>query len=210
MSELLDENTAPRIWDETNRQLAAPEFTAQAILRKFGVRAICTTDDPADSLQYHERLVKSAFEIRVFPAFRPDQALRVHDPNTFAQWTERLGRCADLEIRTLADLLAALRKRHQDFHQVGCRLSDHGLDTCPGEFGSDSEAEAIFKKAMTGDQISADESLRWTGYMMLFFACLDAEKGWTKLLLLGAFRSAISRAARPPAESDPLQLEPCR
>ena len=194
MSELLDENTAPRIWDEANRQLAAPEFTAQGILRKFGVRAICTTDDPADSLQYHERLTKSGFEIRVFPAFRPDQALRIHDPNTFAQWTERLGQCADLEIRTLADLLDALRKRHQDFHQVGCRLSDHGLDTCPGEFGSDSEAEVIFKKAMNGDQISPDEASRWTGYMMLFFACLDAEKGWTKQLHLGAYRSANTRA----------------
>ncbi len=194
ISELLDENTAPRIWDEANRQLASSELTAQAILRKFGVRAICTTDDPADSLQYHDRLVKSGFEIRVFPAFRPDQALRIHDPNTFAQWTERLGQCADLEIRTLADLLDALRKRHQDFHQVGCRLSDHGLDTCPSEFGSEREAEAIFKKAMTGVQISPDESSRWTGYMMLFFACLDAEKGWTKQLHLGAYRSANTRA----------------
>ena len=194
ISELLDENSAPRIWEEANRQLASPDFAAQAIVQKFSVRVICTTDDPADSLQYHQQLCKSQFPVRVFPAFRPDRALRIDDAKAFTEWTERLGRCANVVIKTFADFLNALRKRHDDFHQVGCRLSDHGLDTCPSEFCSDSEAEAIFNKVRGGCQISPSEASRWTGYLMLFFGCLDAEKGWTKQLHLGAYRNANTQA----------------
>jgi len=194
ISELLDEKTAPGVWEEANRQLATSEFTAQGILQKFNVRAICTTDDPADSLQYHQRLRKSRFPVRVFPAFRPDRALRIDDPEGFVEWKERLGQSANLEIKTFADFLSALRKRHEDFHQVGCRLSDHGLDTCPNEFCSDDEAEAIFNKVRGGSQISPGDSLRWSGYLMLFFGSLDAEKGWTKQLHLGAYRNANTRA----------------
>ena len=194
ISDLLDENTAPAVWEEANRQLATPEFTAQGILQKFNVRAICTTDDPADSLQYHQRLRKSQFSVRVFPAYRPDRALRIEDVKAFAEWTAKLGECAELEIHTFTDFLNALRKRHDDFHQVGCRLSDHGLDTCPSEFCSDNEAEAIFNKVRGGGQISPGDSSRWCGYQMMFFGSLDAEKGWTKQLHLGAYRNANTRA----------------
>ena len=194
IAELLDESTAPRIWDEANRKLATQEFSAQGILKKFGVRALCTTDDPADSLQYHQQLAKSGFEVRVFPAFRPDRALRIDDPKAFKEWTERLGQCANLEIKRFADFLDALRKRHDDFHQVGCRLSDHGLDHCPTEFCSDGEAERIFEKIRVGHPASPAESSAWAGYLMLFFGCLDAEKGWTKQLHLGAFRNANTRS----------------
>lgn len=194
ISELLNENAGTRIWDEANRQLATPEFTAQGILRKFGVRAVCTTDDPADSLQYHEQLRKSQSPVLVFPAFRPDRALRIDDPKAFAEWTEKLGQCANVEINTLADFLDALRKRHDDFHQIGCRLSDHGLDTCPSSFCTDTDADAIFTKVYSGKQVSADEVARWAGYLMLFFGGLDAEKGWTKQLHLGAYRNANTRA----------------
>jgi len=194
ISELLDENTATQIWEDANRHLATPQFTAQGILKKFGVRAVCTTDDPADSLQYHEQLSKSQFSVRVFPAFRPDRALRIDDPKAFAAWTKKLGQSANLEIKTFADFLSALRKRHDDFHQVGCRLSDHGLDTCPSNFCLESDAEAIFKKVYGGSQVSGEEISRWTGYLMLFFGCLDAEKGWTKQLHVGAYRNANTRA----------------
>lgn len=194
ISELLDENTATRVWDEANRQLATPEFTPQGIMRKFGVRAICTTDDPADTLQYHQQLGESKFPVRVFPAFRPDPALRIDDPKAFAAWTRKLGQCANIEIKTFADFLDALRKRHDDFHQIGCRLSDHGLDTCPSHFCTDDEAEAIFRKGCNGTQVSPEEASRWAGYLMLFFGRVDHEKGWTKQLHVGAYRNANTRA----------------
>ena len=194
ISELLNDKTASVIWEEANRQLANAEFTTQGILKKFGVQAVCTTDDPADSLQYHQQLCASGLPVRVFPAFRPDRALRTEDAPAFNDWVARLGSAAQQDIKSFADLLAAIRKRHDDFHQVGCRLSDHGLDTCPGQACSDSQAEAIFTKVREGHLLSAEESSGWAGYLMLFFGRLDWEKGWTKQLHLGAYRNANTRA----------------
>ena len=193
ISELLDENTAPRIWDEANRQLATSDLTAQGILRKFGVVAVCTTDDPTESLQYHEQLRKSGFPVPVFPAFRPDGAMRTVDPDAFNAWVDRLGQCVDSHIGQFPNLLEALRRRHDDFHNVGCRLSDHGLDFCPSEACTDAEAEAVFRKARSGERPSAAESLAFASYLMRYFGKLDAEKGWTKQLHVGAYRNANTR-----------------
>jgi glucuronate isomerase len=193
ISELLDKNTAPAIWDEANRQLGKDELSARGILKKFGVKTVCTTDDPADSLEYHERLRASGFPVGVFPAFRPDRAFRVEDPVSWKEWVNRLATIAGLEVKQFADFLNALRKRHDDFHRAGCRLSDHGLDSCPREMCSDAEAEVIFKHAFRGEQLSVAERAGFAGYLMFFFGCLDAEKGWTKQLHLGAYRNANAR-----------------
>jgi glucuronate isomerase len=194
ISDLLDEKNAPAIWDEANRQLKTKELSPQGILRKFEVRAVCTTDDPADSLKYHEQLQESDFPVAVLPAFRPDNALRISNPQTWNAWINRLGQCANTDITNFADLLSALQKRHDDFHQLGCRLSDHGLDFCPVDTCSDTEAEAMFRKARAGERPSPADEARFVGYLMLFFGRLDAEKGWTKQLHVGAYRNANSRA----------------
>jgi glucuronate isomerase len=194
ISELLNEKTAPAVWEEANRQLASAEFTTQGILKKFGVRAVCTTDDPADTLEYHQQLRTSEFPVRVFPAFRPDRVLGTENLAVFNDWIDRLGLRANQTINTVADLLAALRQRHDDFHQIGCRLSDHGLDTCPAELSSDREAEGIFRKLRAGHRLSPAESSGWAGYLLLFLGRLDCEKGWTKQLHLGAYRNANTRA----------------
>ncbi len=196
ISELLNETTAQRIWDEANRQLAAAELSAQGILKRFAVTAVCTTDDPADTLQYHEQLRESGFPVSVLPAFRPDRVLRTENPVAWNEWLLRFAERTNLTIDTLAELRDALRKRHHDFHQLGCRLSDHGLDSCPPESCSDSEADAIFKKVRSGDRPSPLESSQFAGYLLLFFGCLDAEKGWTKQLHLGAYRNANTRMLR--------------
>lgn len=193
ISELLDETTAPAIWDEANRQLQGDELSAQGILKKFDVRTLCTTDDPAESLEYHEQLQQSDCATAVLPAFRPDNALRIHDPQLWNGWLQRLGRSANMEIRRFEDLLTAIAKRHDDFHQLGCRLSDHGLDFCPADACSDAEAELTFQKARAGEVPRPEEAAKFAGYMMLFFGRLDAEKGWTKQLHLGAYRNANTR-----------------
>ncbi len=193
ISDLLDETSAPRIWDEANRQLATPELSAQGILKRFGVKALCTTDDPADSLQFHEQLRRSEFPVRVFPTFRPDRAFRTEDPPAWNEWLQRLGNSANLTINNFADMLDALRKRHDDFHQIGCRLSDHGLDYCPSEACDENEAGAIFKKVRDGERPLILEAAQFAAYLMLFFGRLDAEKGWTKQLHIGAYRSANTR-----------------
>ena len=194
ISERLDATTADRIWAAANEQLASEGLHAQGILGRFKVRALCTTDDPADDLKWHERLRSSGLETRVYPAFRPDRALDVNDPTAFNDWTGRLGRAANVDIGRFQHFLDALRRRHQDFHDLGARLSDHGLSYCYAAPCNERDAAAIFDKARAGTAATAEEYERFASFMMVFFGHLDADAGWTKQLHLGALRDVNSRA----------------
>src|SRR5215471_275812 len=197
IDEILDPGTAPAIWKRANAQLADDEsLTTQGILRKFGVRAVCTTDDPSDNLTPHRQLAASAFEIRVYPTFRPDRALRVRDAQAFNFWVDRLSASADLEIKTLNDFLDALQRRHDYFHQAGCRLSDHALNHCYADLCTQAEAEGIFQRVRSGQSANAEEHSRFASFMMMFFGRLDSEKGWTKQLHLGAQRNVNNRSLK--------------
>jgi glucuronate isomerase len=191
INELLDESTAPRIWKRANVVLA--DVGTHGILEKFRVQIVCTTDDPTDDLQFHRAIAKSNLKTRVFPAFRPDKALAIGAPE-FESWIQELGKAANVDIRNLNGFLDALRKRHDDFHALGCRLSDHGLDHCFATPCSQNECAAIFDKARIAQRISEEQRTKFVSFMMLFFAQLDAEKGWTKQLHLGALRNVNSAA----------------
>ena len=193
IAELLDESTAPAVWRRASEQLGEDRLTAHGILRHFKVRAVCTTDDPADALDHHAAIRRSDLETRVYPTFRPDRALQVDDPAAFNPWVERLGRAANVEVRDFQSFLDALRQRHQDFHDLGGRLSDHGLPYCYASPCSDREAAAIFDQARKGTAASAGEHERFASWLMLLFGHLDAEKGWTKQLHLGARRNVNTR-----------------
>jgi glucuronate isomerase len=193
---LLDGRTAPAVWEEANRLLAGPGMTARGILRKFRVEVAATTDDPADSLEHHRALAASGFEVRVVPTFRPDAAFGVDRPEAFNPWVDRLAAAADTAVGRLDGLLEALRRRHDEFGLLGCRLSDHGLERCPADFPSDAEAARIFDRARSGTAASPEEKTRFASHLMLFFGRLDAGKGWTKQLHLGAIRNANGRLFR--------------
>jgi len=193
---LLDETTAPEIWKQANAQLASGELTTQGILKRFAVRAVCTTDDPTDSLEYHEQIRAAGLPTRVFPTFRPDRALRTQDAAAFNEWTGKLAATANTEIARLSDFLDALGKRHQYFHDHGCRCSDHGLDRAYGDPCTDREAEAIFAKARAGREVSPADAAKFATYLMLHFGRLNAEKGWIMQLHVGAYRNASTRMFR--------------
>jgi glucuronate isomerase len=193
IDELLDEHSAPVIWQRANERLMDEDMSARGILERFQVMAVCTTDDPADSLEHHQKIQQSGFATRVFPAFRPDRALRTGDPASFNGWIEKLSHSANVEIARFVDFLAALKQRHDSFHRHGCRLSDHGLDHCYAEACTEAEASAAFTKIRSGHPLSSEEAVRFASYMMVFFGHLDSEKGWTKQLHLGAFRNANGR-----------------
>lgn len=194
ISDLLDEASAPRIWERANA-LLAEKLTAHAVLQKFHVKVVCTTDDPTDDLQHHQKIATSNLATRVFPTFRPDRALAIGAPE-FLPWLEQLSKAANVDIPDLSAFLEALGARHDFFHSLGCRLSDHGLDHCYATPCSDREAAAIFAKARAGRSISADQRTQFASFMMLFFGRLDANKGWTKQLHLGAMRNVNSAARR--------------
>ena len=193
IEELLDARSAPSIWARANEQLQADALTAHGILAKFHVRTLCTTDDPAESLGSHAAIAASALETRVYPTFRPDRALDVDQPAVFNPWIDRLSRAANVDIGSYASLLEALEKRHQDFHDAGGRLSDHGLPYCYAYPCPDREADEIFQKARAGHDISPSEQQAFAAGLMLFFGHLDAAKGWTKQLHLGARRNVNTR-----------------
>jgi glucuronate isomerase len=194
IAELLDEKSAPSIWERANAALSQG-LTAHAILQKFHAEVVCTTDDPSDDLRHHQAIAKSKLPTQVFPAFRPDKALAVGDP-AFLPWIERLSKVANVDITNLKTFLQALRARHDYFHSLGCRLSDHGLDHCYATPCPERAAAAIFAKAREGQAITAEERTHFASFMMLFFGRLDAEKGWTKQLHLGALRNVNTAARR--------------
>lgn len=196
VSELLNEKSAERIWKKANTQLAKPQLTTQGILKKFKVMAVGTTDDPVDDLKHHQKIASSGIVTRVVPAFRPDKALAVHQPETFNSWTGQLAAAANVDISNLDRFLEALKRRHDFFHAQGSRISDHGLTQCFASFVSDKEAGKIFEKVRSGKTATPTEQAQFATYMMMWFGRWDAEKGWTKQLHLGALRNNNKRLLR--------------
>ena len=129
IDDLLDESTAPAIWEKANAMLATSELRTHGILQKFSVKALCTTDDPADDLDHHKTIAASGLETKVFPCFRPDKALTVHLPESFNQWVARLEAVSNVSVGDFNSFLDALKSRHDFFnHKMGGRLSDRGID----------------------------------------------------------------------------------
>jgi glucuronate isomerase len=193
IDELLSERTAGEVWSRANRRLADGDLTAQGILRRFRVAYLCTSDDPVDPLTHHAALAASPLDTAVYPTFRPDAALRVGDAAGFNRWTDALAAAANVQIARLPDFLEALRRRHDDFHAHGCRLSDHGLEQCPLTTCAEAEAARIFDRVRAGSAADPLDADRFAGYLMMFFGRLDARRGWTKQLHLGALRNVNTR-----------------
>jgi glucuronate isomerase len=187
----INEKSSATIWREANARLA--DLRVHDILAANKVAVICTTDDPADSLDVHKEIKKLGLKTRVYPTFRPDKALGVNNPSAFNFWLEKLGDVMKSRIKSFESFLAALQKRHGDFHAVGGRLSDHGLEQCAAEPCSRAEARTIFNAARQGDAATPAQQTKFASFMMLEFGRWDAERDWSKQLHLGALRSANTR-----------------
>jgi glucuronate isomerase len=190
---LINAQNAPKIWELANAKLQEPALAVHGILTKFKVAVICTTDDPADDLPHHRAIRQSGLTTRVYPTFRPDKALLVDQPKVFNAWCDQLAARANVEVQDLAGLLAALKQRHDFFHAQGGRLSDHGLECVPADDCTEQEAAAIFAQARAGAPATPGQWAKYAAFLMLFFGRLDAERGWTKQLHLGALRDTNRR-----------------
>ncbi len=194
IDKLLNEATAEEIWEETREKLARPEMSVNGILESNRVSVICTTDDPVDSLEHHRKIRDDGVvKTRVYPTFRPDKALAIDQPEAFNAWTERLAEATGCDCGKFDGFLDALKSRHDFFHSLGGRLSDHGMSRCDNEDCTDVEARAVFDKGRSGKAVSPADVAKFRTYMMVFFGHLDAEKGWTKQLHLGAMRNNNTR-----------------
>ena len=185
----LSEQTAQTIWDQANQQLAGDGLTTHGILKRFDVRVVCTTDDPTDDLRHHQQLATLPLETRVLPAWRPDKAFAVDDPQAFHAWIGQLEACIGEKVTRLEGFLEALDQRLDFFHAQGCRLSDHGLARCPMPFDDFSVVSQIFKAACQGEVLDAHARDQFTGYVLSWLGEGYARRGWTMQMHLGALRN---------------------
>ena len=196
IDKLLSPATAREIFEECNAKLATPEYRGQALIRRFGVEVVCTTDDPADDLRWHKQIAAHPFGTKVLPTWRPDKAIAIENPAAYKDYLKRLGEAADKNIDSYADLLEALRKRHDYFAQVGCKLSDHGLDTFHAADYTELEIELIFKKVLLGKTPNETEREKFYSALLHDLAVMDAETGWVQQFHVGPIRNNCSRMLR--------------
>ena len=194
IGELLTPANADAIYDRCNELLASDALRVRGILQDFDVRAICTTDDPADDLAAHRRIAADpALAVIVAPAFRPDKAMAAADPAAYNAYLDRLGAAAGIDIAGYDDLLHALEQRHAWFHEHGCRLSDHGLEEiCAAPFTA-GEAAAAFAKVRAGTPLAAGELRVLQSALLYELAAMDAARGWAQQFHLGALRGLNTR-----------------
>lgn len=193
VDKLLKPETAQEIYDACTAKLRTKEYSARNLMRRYKVEVVCTTDDPTDSLEYHQALQKENFEIKVLPTWRPDKALAVENPQTYKAYLEKLSTVSGISISSFADLVEALRVRHNFFASVGCKLSDHGLDYFYAENYTISEIDKIFDKVYNGNELLEDEIAKFKSALLFEGAIMDWEKGWTQQFHFGVIRNNNSR-----------------
>jgi len=190
---VLNGKTAAAIWENCNEQLNSEGFSCRGIIQKANVHTICTTDDPIDTLEYHRDIKKSGFKVQVLPAWRPDAAMMADDPTTFNGYVDKLEKAANCSISNYHEFIAAIDQRHLFFHENGCRLSDHGLDTIYAADYTEQQIAAIFSKVRAGNRLTLEESNQFKSVMLYEFGVMDHKRGWTQQYHLGALRNNNSR-----------------
>ncbi|MGL5427351.1 MAG: glucuronate isomerase [Cetobacterium sp.] len=190
---ILSKETAEEIWEKTNEMLAKDDFTARSLIKRANVKAICTTDDPIDSLEYHIAIKKDdSFDVVVNPTFRPDKGVRI-DKEDFMPWLQTLEVLHGKKIDTVAEFKSALAERVEFFHEVGCRVSDHALDPIVFLLGTDEEVENVFKKRLSGEELTENEVKMFKTAIMLFLGKEYNKRGWIMQLHMGTIRNNSTR-----------------
>ena len=190
--DLLNTSSADRIYESCSVQLRTPEFSTRNLLKKMKVEVVCTTDDPTDSLEHHKALSLQDWGIKMFPAFRPDKFVMINEP-VFLGKIKELEALVDFNIRSLLDLVDALQQRVEFFHQLGCRISDHGLAQLYATDFSDKQVDEILQKRLAGKKIFPGEALVFQSAILYYLAHMYHKKGWTMQFHLGAIRNNNDR-----------------
>ncbi|HMM03310.1 MULTISPECIES: glucuronate isomerase [unclassified Dysgonomonas] len=193
VTKILKPETAKEIFDECTAKLRTPQFSARGLMKHYNVEAVCTTDDPIDSLQYHLALKNEGFSVKVLPTWRPDKAMAVEIPDAFRGYVEKLSEVSGVAISNFSDLITALRKRHDFFAGAGCKLSDHGIEEFYAEDYTQSEIDAIFNKVYGGKELTHEEIIKFKSAILVEGAIMDWEKGWTQQFHYGAIRNNNTR-----------------
>ena len=193
IKEILSPKTADEIYEKCNAMLAQSGFSARGLLRAQNVEVVCTTDDPIDSLEHHISVKEEGIALKMLPTFRPDKALALDNPTQWNEYIDKLADAAKMNIENYSDFKAAIKDRHDFFHEVGCRLSDHGLPEPYGADFSETEIVQAFEKIRAGKEILESEKLKMRTAFMVYFGQLNAAKDWTMQLHMGPIRNNSTR-----------------
>ena len=186
---VLNAKTADEVWNLCNEKLQQPGYSARGLIEMSNVETLCTTDDPIDDLHWHKLLLADeSFKVNVLPAWRPDRAVYIEKPD-FMDYIAQLAAAAEMEIRTFADVKAALIKRMEYFHANNCRLSDHGLAYVTYVPATEEEVEAIFAKKAAGEALTETEIAQYKTACLVFCGEQYKKLDWTLQLHYGVRRN---------------------
>ncbi|MDP5274060.1 glucuronate isomerase [Chengkuizengella axinellae] len=189
IQETLSSENANEVWEHCNKQLEDDSFSVNGILRRFQVKAVCTTDDPIDSLAYHHKIHEdSSIMTKVLPTFRPDLALNIHFPG-FKEYVRQLESTTGKKIVNYESFITALEERVNYFHRFGCRISDHGFGEFPYTEATDKDVGDLFKKGLEGLFLSNEELNKFQTKTMIHLAKIYNDLGWSMQLHIGAIRN---------------------
>ena len=193
---VLSPATADDVWERTREKLQSPEMSARGLMKQSNVVLVCTTDDPTDSLEHHVSVASDqSFSPQMLPTWRPDKFLAIEKGYQWTSWIEKLEKASGMSVKSMANLLSALQKRHDFFASVGCRLSDYGLDTVYADKYRDAEIEETFEKGLNMQQVPEDQVRKFKSAMLYELVKMDAASDWTVQIHYGAMRSNNSRMA---------------
>jgi len=193
IEEILNPKSARSIYDRCSSMLQEEGFRAQSLMRRFNVEVVCTTDDPVDSLEWHQQILEAPFGVKVLPTWRPDKAIAIENPSAYREYINRFSCVSGIKIDSYENLLAALSIRHNYFDEMGCRLSDHGLDTFFAEDYSANEIDRIFKNTISGNEPTTEDLNKFRSAALYDLAVMDASKGWTQQFHIGQYVTIILR-----------------
>lgn len=195
INELLNEKSAESIYEQASAKINSPEFSTQNLLKKVNAELVCTTEDPIDTLEFHQQLTKSDFDVKVSTAFRPDKAILISNEG-YNEYIDKLAEVVGSEINSYGDLCSALKNRIEYFNSNGCQLCDHGLDQIYFENFTENEVNTIFKKKRENTELTKEEALKFQSAILLFLSETYHEFGWVQQFHLGALRNNNARMHR--------------
>lgn len=193
---ILNGDSAAEIYERCNAMLREPQMTPRGLMRRYHVEAVCTTDDPVDTLEYHKAIAESGFEIKVLPTWRPDKVLAIEDPASYAEYIGRLSAASGVDISSFETLIEALRIRHDFFHEHGCRLADHGLGRIPYSECTAEKARELFAVVLSGGSLAPDDADRLRTALLVELLGMNAGRGWVQQIHFGPLRNVNSRARK--------------